>query len=73
MQVFLATHSYIILKELDLQRTEEDIMRLFALERKPAGYVTVHPAETYLELHPNLIAEQFERIYDLEIERTLRR
>ncbi len=34
VQVFLATRDYIIPKELDLQRTEADLPRFFAMERK---------------------------------------
>ena len=72
VQIFLATHNYFILKELDLQRTAEDSLRMFALERNKDGSVKVHPAETYLELKPNLIATQFDRIYDMQVERALR-
>ena len=72
VQIFLSTHNYIILKELDLQKRAEDTLRLFAMERsKKDGSVTVHPANSYAELHPNLIADQFERIYDMEIKRAL--
>lgn len=71
-QVFLTTHSYIILKELELQKTKQDSLRLFAMERsKRDGSVTPHIADAYNELTPNLIADQFERIYDLEIDRAL--
>ncbi len=72
VQIFLSTHNYIILKELDLQKRADDTLRLFAMERnKKDGSVRVHPANSYNELSPNLIAAQFERIYDLEIERAL--
>jgi energy-coupling factor transporter ATP-binding protein EcfA2 len=71
VQIFLATHDYIMLKELDLQREAEDSLRFFAMERKPDGSVKVNPASTYSELSPNLIAAQFERIYDMEIDRAL--
>jgi len=72
VQIFLSTHDYIILKELDLQKKAGDTVRMFALERdKKDGSVSVHPANSYTELSPNLIAAQFERIYDMEIERAL--
>jgi predicted ATPase len=72
IQIFLSTHDYIILKELDLQKQAGDSLRMFAMERnKKDGAVIVHPADTYIELSPNLIAAQFERIYDLEVERAL--
>jgi hypothetical protein len=72
VQIFLSTHHYILLKELDLQKRVEDTLRLFAMERsKLDGTVTVHPANAYAELSPNLIAVPFERIYDQEIKRAL--
>lgn len=70
-QIFLATHDYIILKELDLQRTETDWIRMFALERKRNASVAVHPAESYIDLRPNLIADQFHRLYSMEVGRAL--
>lgn len=71
-QIFLATHSYIILKELELQKREEDSLRIFAMAKnEKVGSVTPHPAASYAELSPNLIASQFERIYDLEIDRVI--
>jgi len=71
-QIFLATHNYIILKELELQKREGDTLRMFAMERlKKDGSVVVNPANSYAELSPNMIAAQFERIYDLEIERAM--
>jgi len=71
-QIFLATHDYIILKELELQKEKSDELRFFAMARNPKdGSVTPHPADTYSELKPNLIAEQFDRIYDLQIKRSL--
>jgi len=71
-QIFLATHSYFILKELELQKQESDSLRMFAMARNPKdGSVTPHPASAYSELAPNLIADQFEKIYDREIDRAL--
>jgi energy-coupling factor transporter ATP-binding protein EcfA2 len=71
-QIFLATHNYIILKELELQKEKSDSLRMFAMARNEKdGSVTSHAASEYAGLKPNLIAEQFERIYDMEIDRAL--
>jgi len=71
-QIFIATHEYIVLKELELQSSDKDAFRMFALERsKKDSSVSVHPASTYSDLSPNLIADQFDRIYDMEVARTL--
>jgi ABC-type hemin transport system ATPase subunit len=70
VQVFLATHSYIILKELELQRQEGDSLRMFAFGRNGNdGSVTVIPTESYDDLAPNTIERQYERIYDMQIDR----
>ncbi|MFZ4506422.1 MAG: AAA family ATPase [Fimbriimonas sp.] len=73
VQIFLATHSYIILKELQLQKTEEDKVRFFAFAKgeKPEDGVTVKPANSYAEISPNPIADQYLRLYDLELDKRL--
>ena len=68
VQIFLATHSYVILKEFDLQAEASDAVRYFALETTENGTVA-HATEDYAELMPNPIAEQFDRLYDLELTR----
>jgi ABC-type ATPase involved in cell division len=72
VQIFLATHSYEILKELDLQATADDNVRYFALERTDDGTV-VHATDDYAQLDPNLIAEQYDSIYDRELGKALGR
>ena len=68
VQIFLATHSYVILKELDLQALAADDVRYFALESTPEG-TTVEMTSDYAQLHPNPIAEQFDSLYDRELTR----
>jgi hypothetical protein len=72
VQIFLATHSYIILRELELQKQQHDSLRMFAMARNlDDGSVTVCPAASYDELAPNLIEKQYERIYDMHIDKAL--
>ncbi len=68
VQVFLATHSYVILKEFDLQAESSDAVRYFAMERTEGGTVA-HATDDYSQLVPNPISEQFDRLYDLELTR----
>ena len=68
VQVFLATHSYVILKELEVQSTTEDEVRFFALEPTESG-TRVTSASTYLELRPNKIEQQYGDLYDRRIEK----
>jgi len=70
VQVFLATHSYLLLKELEIQRKREDSIRYFALERQETE-TKVHPANSYLELSPNLIEDQYISVHDRMIEKRL--
>lgn len=68
VQIFLATHSYVILKELDLQSGQNDSVRYFSLEPSDDGTI-VHSADDYSQLRPNAISEQFDSLYDRELTR----
>ena len=68
VQVFLTTHSYVILKELDLQATPEDKVRFFSLKADKTG-TQVMTADTFISLEPNLILQQYGSLYDRDIRR----
>ena len=69
VQVFLATHSYVILKELDLQAKETDSICYFALQRNADG-TTVNPTDDFNLLDPNPILEQYSSLYDRQLTRS---
>ena len=72
VQVFLATHDYVILKELDLRKEDGDNVAFHSLYRDGnTGEIECHTTCNYLDIHPNAIAETFDDLYDREIERTL--
>ena len=71
VQVFFATHDYVILKELDLQMTEEDAVAFHSLYRDEDGEIACHTTGRYLDIHHNAIDEAFDDLYDREIERSL--
>ncbi len=71
VQIFLATHNYVILKELDLQATKEDSVRYFSFELTPSDGAKVTWTEDYSQITPNPIAQQFDSIYDRELNRSL--
>ena len=72
VQVFLATHDYVILKELDLQMTEEDAVAFHSLYRdKETDEIACRTARHYLDIHPNAIDEAFDDLYDRQIKRSL--
>ena len=71
VQIFIATHDYLILKQLDLQTTEEDRVAYHALYRDEAGELVCNTTNSYLGIDPNAIADAFADVYDLEIQRSL--
>ena len=74
VQVFLATHDYVILEELDLRKEKKDKVAFHSLYREEddKDVVACNTANGYLEIAPNAIAETFESLYDREVERSLR-
>ena len=73
VQIFLATHSYVILKELDLRATKQDTISFHSFHRgSNDGAIVCHTTPSYLEIHPNAIAEAFDDLYDREIRRSLK-
>jgi ABC-type Mn2+/Zn2+ transport system ATPase subunit len=71
VQIFIATHSYVVLKEFDLQRTEENAVRYFSLMRDETGDIGYVSGEAYNDVVPNEIANAYVAIYDKEVERSL--
>ena len=71
VQIFIATHDYLILKQLDLQMTDEDEIAYHALHRDESGELVCSTTESHLDIHPNAIADAFSEVYDLEIRRSL--
>ena len=70
VQVFLATHDYVILRELDLQANENDNVAFHSLFHEE-GQISCHTTDKFIEIHPNAIMEAFDSIYDREIKRNL--
>ena len=73
VQIFIATHDYVILKELDLRMDSQDRIAFHSLYHHPENdQIHLHRTEAYLDIHPNAIAQAFDSLYDREIERSLR-
>lgn len=72
VQVFLATHDYVILKELDLQAKSADEVAYHAFFQKAeTGEIGCDTTYDYRDIDPNAIADTFTDLYDREIERSL--
>ncbi len=71
VQIFLATHDYVILKELDLRKKNQDQVTFNAFyQSADTGEIQYHQANDYRDIHPNAIAEAFADLYDREVKRS---
>ena len=72
IQIFFATHDYVILKELDLQlRNGDEVLFHSLYGDEESGEIACRSTDSYLDIHPNAIAEAFDDLYDRQIERSL--
>ena len=72
VQIFIATHSYVILKQLDLtlrtlRATENELVpvRFFSL-RNERGATRAMWADTFSDLEPNAILDQYDQMLEEE-------
>ncbi len=71
VQILLATHDYVLLKEFDLRIKEQDEVRFHALYRDEGGKVQHQATEEFLAVHPNAISDTFADLYDRDVKRAL--
>lgn len=72
VQIFIATHDYIVLSELDLQRKPEDKLVYHALFRDAVKKdVRVKSTSDYLAIEPSAIADTFSDLYDRILEKDM--
>ena len=72
VQIFLATHDYVILKELDLQAKGGDKVAFHSLFRsEETREIVCRSTDNLLQIHPNVISEVFDSIYDRDVRRAL--
>jgi energy-coupling factor transporter ATP-binding protein EcfA2 len=73
VQVFLATHDYVLLKEFDLQSKNEDKVVFHSIFRNENGAIAISSASNYLDINPNAIDDTFGGFIDREIEKSMGR
>ncbi|MBF0124375.1 MAG: AAA family ATPase [Magnetococcales bacterium] len=71
IQVFLATHNFAFLKELDLLKQRTPVT-YFAMDDSGPDGVTANSCSSYAAITPNKIAEEYLRIYDQEMEQAFK-
>lgn len=72
VQIFIATHDYVLLKEFDLQMGKKDKVSFHSLYRdSETKSVKLSTTNNYLDIHPNAIADTFANLYERDIERAM--
>jgi len=71
VQVFLATHNYVLLKEFDLQLKNGDNCFFHSLFRNENGLIEISSTSNYLEINPNAIDETYGSFIDREIKKSM--
>ena len=70
VQVFLATHNYVVLKEFDLRMQKSDNVLFHSFYRTEEGEIACNSTTDYLAIEPNAIAQAFSSLYEREIDRS---
>lgn len=71
VQIFVATHDYVTLKEFDLQAENDDAIQYHSLYRDQDKKISVASTSRYLELNPNAIDESLSSLLSREIEKSM--
>ncbi|MCR5645808.1 MAG: ATP-binding protein [Bacteroidales bacterium] len=67
VQLFIATHDYVLLKEFELATSEDSEVLVHTLYRNDEGKVRCQQTSNFDEVSPNAIDLAFQRILDREI------
>ena len=74
VQVFLATHDYVILKELDLRMTPDDEVAFHSLYRdSDTDEIDCRTVGRLEHMHPNAIVDTFSALYNRDVAESLKR
>ncbi|MEM9553989.1 MAG: AAA family ATPase [Acidobacteriota bacterium] len=73
VQILVATHDYVFLKELDLRAAAHHSLRYHALHRSSDGQVRHEAADSLLDIDHNAIAQTFDDLIQRDIARSLER
>lgn len=72
VQIFIATHDYVTLKEFDLQTKKKDQVKYHSLFRDHVTQeIRLQSSDSYLDLNSNSISETFGKLYDRDMARAL--
>ncbi|MDM8525165.1 hypothetical protein QUF80_17480 [Desulfococcaceae bacterium HSG8] len=72
VQLFIATHNYVLLKGFDIQKTPDDNVCFLSLAHdRETGQIGYSEGENYHDIVPNEISEAYTYIYDEKIRRSI--
>lgn len=72
VQIFIATHDYVLLKELDLQSRNSGKLLFHSLFRNDqTGEIESEMTGNYLAIHPNSIDDAYADLIDKEINKSM--
>ncbi|MBW8004081.1 MAG: AAA family ATPase [Planctomycetes bacterium] len=72
VQIFIATHDYVLLKEFDLRKTAKNKIMYHSLYRDPKNKEIMHSfTNDFVSIEPNAISDTFMDLYDRDVERAL--
>ena len=71
VQIFIATHSYVLVKFLDLLKKKSDSVRYFSLYREGRD-VKFNQSDDYATLEPDAVGDALLDIYNMEVETKLK-
>ncbi|MBF0445656.1 MAG: AAA family ATPase [Magnetococcales bacterium] len=68
VQIFLATHNYVLLKLLELKQEKTDQLQFISLSKNSeTNDIEMVRGPHYTDIIPNKIADAYDKIYDLEL------
>lgn len=73
VQIFIATHNYVLLKEFDLQKIKnKDMVKFFLLEfEKDSESIKCKEGNKYIDVIPNVISQAYTGIYNEEVKQSI--
>lgn len=72
VQIFLASHNYVLLKEFDLRCKSSDEILYVSLFREGHGPILARSSRDFSNIEPNAVVDTFNSLYDRHIARSLR-
>ena len=71
VQIFIASHDYAFLKEIDVAKTDKNQVIYHAFYRGEDRNIHTQSTDEYANIEPNAIADAFSDLYDREVTKSL--